>query len=123
MKEIIAIIRPNKVKNTKEALDAIGFPGMTVTPVLGRGKQRGIAGECSFNVSPELLAKGNSAGMKYIPKRMVSIMASDADVDAVVEAIVKVNQTPQIGDGRVFVCPIERAVRVRTGETGDEAVK
>lgn len=122
MKEVIAIIRPNKIAATKEALESLGFPGMTAVAVLGRGKQRGIAGECSFNIDPELLSKEQSSGMEYIPKRMMTLTVNNNDVDKVVTAIMKVNRTAQIGDGRIFVCPIENAVRVRTREEGEKAI-
>jgi nitrogen regulatory protein PII 2 len=122
VQEVIAIIRPNKIRAMKEALDKMGFPGMTAVAVLGRGKQRGIAGELRIDVKPDLLAKDKSAGMKYIPKRMVSIVVNDVDVEKIVKAVIAVNQTAEIGDGRVFVCPVEDALRVRTGETGAKAI-
>ncbi len=122
MKEIIAIIRPNKMTATKKALDNLGFPGMTASAVLGRGKQRGISGEVRIDIRPELLAKEKSAGMKYIPKRMMSVVVGDDEVDKVVNVLIEVNQTSQIGDGRIFVCPIENAIRVRTREEGYEAI-
>lgn len=122
MKEIIAIIRPKKVEATKEALEQLGFPGLTAVSVLGRGKQRGIAGEVNFDISPEFLARGKSAGMKYIPKRLLSIVVKDAQVEEVVNTIIKINQTAVIGDGKIFVCPIDDALRVRTDEKGNSAL-
>ncbi|GAB6126220.1 P-II family nitrogen regulator [Humidesulfovibrio idahonensis] len=122
MKEIIAIIRPKKVRATKEALEATGFPCFLAVSVLGRGHQRGIAGEIACEIPTELHGQGKSGGMKYIPKRMLSIIVPDANVDTVVEAVVKANQTAQIGDGKIFICPIEDAVRVRTDETGESAI-
>ena len=122
MKEIIAIIRPRKIGATKSALEAMGHPSMTAAPVLGRGRQRGIAGEVNIDFRPELLGQGKSGGMKYIPKRLLSIIVPDADVDKVVQTIIKVNQSAQIGDGKIFICPIENALRVRTDEQGDQAV-
>ena len=121
MKEIIAIIRPNKVNPTKEALDKLGLPSITAEAVLGRGRQRGIAGEVNCEIPASLM--GKSGGMKYIPKRLVRAIVTDADVDSVVQVIIKVSQTAQIGDGKIFICPIEDAVRIRTGETGNNAVK
>ncbi|HHW45104.1 nitrogen fixation protein NifHD [Desulfofundulus thermobenzoicus] len=120
MKEIYAVIRPNKIGATKEALAILGFPGMTAVKVVGRGKQRGILGEVSFNIDPELLK--TTGGMKYVPKRLVYLVVDDADVPLVVAVIIKINRTGQIGDGRIFVCPVEEAVRVRTGERGKEAI-
>ena len=123
MKEIIAIIRPNKVGHTKDALDKLGFPSITAIPVLGRGRQRGIAGEINVDIKPEILAQGRSGGMKYIPKRMMLMIVCSADVDLVVKTIMKINQTAHIGDGKIFICPVENAVRVRTSEEGEVAVK
>jgi nitrogen regulatory protein PII 2 len=121
MKEIIAIIRPKKIGATRDALEQLGFPSMTATAVSGRGMQRGIAKE----VTPPVLVKGDSGrggGMKYVPKRLLSIVVQDADADVVVRAIIEVNQTAQIGDGKIFVCPLDDALRVRTGEQSESAV-
>lgn len=122
MKEIIAIIRPRKVSSTKEALDALGYPSITATAVLGRGKQRGIANEVSFPVNPALRHASKSLGMKFIPKRYIFLVAEDEHVAEIVDTLVKINQTGQVGDGKIFVCPIENSVRVRTGETGNAAL-
>jgi len=123
MKEVTAIVRPNKISATKDALDKIGFPAVTAIPVLGKGKQRGISGELNFCIQPRLLAKRHSTGMKYIPKRLLSVIVNDEDVDLVVKAIVEVNQTAQIGDGRIFVESIDEVIRIRTGEKGELALK
>ena len=120
MKEIIAIIRPKKIGKTKEILASLGFPAMTAAKVLGRGKQKGLANEVSFEVSPELTAQ--AGGMKYIPKRLVSVVVSDENVALVVGVIIKANHTGEIGDGRVFVCPVDDAVRIRTRERGSDAI-
>lgn len=122
MKELIVIIRPNKMTATKEALDALGYPSMTVSPVLGRGKQRGIAGEVKITSESVLAAAHSGTGMKYIPKRLLNLIVQDEDVDLVVNTLIKINQTGQVGDGRIFICPIEDALRVRTGETGIRAI-
>ncbi len=120
MKEIIAIIRPKQVGPTKKSLEKLGFPSMTAISVLGRGRQRGIASEVNYEVSPAIL--GKSGGMKYIPKRLLSIIVANRYVDTVVKTIIDINQTAQIGDGKIFVCPVDDALRVRTGETGDSAI-
>lgn len=121
MKEIIAIIRPNKIAATKDVLTALGFPAMTAYRVMGRGKQKAIIGEVSFDIDkPELLEVEGS--MRYIPKRLMNIIVPDDDASLVVEAIMRVNQTGQNGDGKIFVCPIEDAIRVRTQEKGEEAL-
>jgi len=122
MKEIITVIRPGKVSQTKEELEKPGFPGITALSVLGRGRQRGIAGEISCDLPLALLGKGKPGGMKYIPKRLISLIVCDADVDAVVQTILQVNRTGQIGDEKVFICPVDPAVRVRTNEEGETAI-
>ncbi|HWQ49858.1 MAG TPA: P-II family nitrogen regulator [Methanosarcina sp.] len=125
MKEIIAIIRPKKVVPTKEALEELGVPSLTAIPVLGRGKQKGIASELNIDIRPEVLVQGIKAGrqyMEYIPKRLFSIIVRDEDVDTIVETIIKVNQSAEIGDGRIFICPVNDAIRVRTDEQGNSAI-
>jgi len=122
MKEIIIIIRPKKVGQTKDALEKLGFVGLTAISVLGRGNQKGIAGELSCDIRPNDLTQGRQGGMQYIPKRLLSIIVRDIDVDIVVKAIMEVNQTEQIGDGKVFVCPVDDAMRISTNEEGDKAL-
>jgi nitrogen regulatory protein PII 2 len=122
MKEITAIIRPKKVGATKCALERLGFPSLTAEAVLGRGRQRGIASEVNIDLPPELLSQGKSGGMKYVPKRMLTLVVPDDDVDAVITTIINVNQTAQVGDGKIFVSLIDDALRVRTGEQGDKAI-
>ncbi len=122
MKEIIAIIRPKKMGATKDALEKLGFPGMTAVAVLGRGRQRGIAGEVNVEIRPELLSQVKSGGMKYIPKRFFSLVVQDDDADIIVKTIININQTAQVGDGKIFICPIDDALRIRTGEQGESAV-
>lgn len=123
MKELIVIIRPNKMSATKEALDALGYPSMTVSQVLGRGKQRGIAGEVKVTEGSDLeIIPPPETAMKYIPKRLLNLIVQDEDVELVVKTILRINQTGKVGDGRIFICPIEDAIRVRTGERGDVAI-
>lgn len=122
MKEIVAIIRPRKVRATKDALEQLGFPSLTALAVIGRGRQRGIAAEVNYEFSPELLGQGKSGGMKYVPKRLLTLVVDDDDADRVVQTIIRVNQTAQIGDGKVFVCPVDDALRVRTDEVGPQAI-
>ncbi|MBI4814035.1 MAG: P-II family nitrogen regulator [Methanobacterium sp.] len=121
MKEITAIIRPNKINKTKKVLDTLGFPAMTAQRVLGRGKQKAIIGEVTMDIDKTKLHEKEGT-MRYIPKRMLTLLVPDQDVSLVVEAIMRVNQTGQKGDGRIFVSPIEEAIRVRTGENGDKAI-
>ncbi|MEW6458936.1 MAG: P-II family nitrogen regulator [Bacillota bacterium] len=120
MKEIIAVIRPNKMQATKDELARIGFPSLTAAKVLGRGKQKGLAAEVAFELPAELAAQ--EGGMRWIPKRMISLVVPSGDVPKVVAALIRVNRTGEIGDGRIFISPVEAAVRLRTGERGDQAL-
>ncbi|HMK53650.1 MAG TPA: P-II family nitrogen regulator [Methanobacteriaceae archaeon] len=121
MKEIIAIIRPNKMGRTKDVLDSLGFPSMTANRVLGRGKQKAILNEVTFEIKEANLLE-EEGSMRYIPKRLISLVVPEEDASLVVEAMMKVNHTGQIGDGKIFVCPIEDAIRVRTKENGEKAI-
>lgn len=121
MKEILAIIRPNKMTKTKDVLDALGSPAMSAIRVMGRGKQKAILNEVSLDIEEPKLVKAEG-NMRYIPKRMISLVVPDEDVSLIVEAIMKINHTGQIGDGKIFVCPINDVFRVRTRESGDAAI-
>jgi len=120
MKEVVAIIRLNKIQPTKEALAAAGYPSMTVDRVMGRGKQKGLHLTPPATLNPQHPPPGMS--MKYIPKRMITMIVEDECVDEVVDIIMNSNRTGQIGDGRIFILPVEEAIRIRTAETGDEAL-
>jgi len=126
LKEIIAIIRPNKVSKTAKALEAVGFPALTVMKCFGRGKQRGYLDVNLPDVidMKKIVEEGEKQGlyMKYIPKRLLSIVVNDEDVPLVVGIIMKVNRTGNIGDGKIFVLPVEDAIRIRTGESGESAI-
>lgn len=123
MKEIIAFIRPCRMNETKKKLDELDIPSVTAMPVLGRGHQRGLNPILNdIDVSKDVLMKAHVSGMKFVPKRMLVIVAKDENVDSIVEAIVKSNKTGYIGDGKIFVCPTDNALRVRTNESGDIAL-
>jgi nitrogen regulatory protein PII 2 len=127
MKEIIAIVRRHQVPSSKKALEEAGFNALTIQSVEGHGKQKG-AGGWAVEVDPPLspLLKNQvlvqDALMKWIPKRMLTLVVQDAEVDKAVEALIKANQTGHIGDGKIFVCPLAEILRVRTGESGPRAV-
>ncbi|MCL5291320.1 MAG: P-II family nitrogen regulator [Actinobacteria bacterium] len=124
MKEIIAIIRRTKVHETKTALDGIGYPSMSISSVYGRGKQMGIMSEIDPEMSklvPEF--EGSDPIARFIPKRMLTMVVDDASVEPLVNAIIRVNQTGNYGDGKIFVLPIGTVVRVRTGEAGENALR
>lgn len=137
MKEIIAVIRRDKLPATKDALEAIGFPSMSIHSVDGRGKQRGDIqgacdpdGYCEFESSVKMKPTPSSYALEhtlpkvalYVPKRMLTIIVPDDMVQPVVKAIIGANKTGQHGDGRVFVAPIEEARMIRTGAVGTKAV-
>jgi nitrogen regulatory protein P-II 1 len=112
MKKIEAVIKPFKLDEVKEALHEIGVQGMTVTEVKGFGRQKGHTE----------LYRGAEYVVDFLPKIKLEIAVSDDLVDKVVEAIATSANTGRIGDGKIFVLPLEQAVRIRTGERGDEAL-
>lgn len=126
MKEIIAFIRRHQVPVTKKALEEAGFPALTIQSVEGRGKQGGIGGWAA-EVDPELNAVmskelADETRISWIPKRMLNLVVQDDEAEEAVSVIVKANQTGHVGDGKIFICPLKEVIRVRTGETGTEAV-
>jgi nitrogen regulatory protein PII 2 len=120
MKEILAIIRPNKMEKTKKILDMLGYSGMTAVSAFGRGKQKALVNEVNFGMETDLDEEDGQ--MAYVPKRMLSIVVPDEDTNLIVEAVMKVNNTGKIGDGKIFICPISESIRVRTDERGEPAV-
>jgi nitrogen regulatory protein P-II 2 len=112
MKYIIAIIKPFKLEQVREALGALGIQGITVTEVKGHGRQRG---HTEFY-------RGAEYAVSFVPKVKLEVAVETEVVDRAIEAIQTAAQTGQIGDGKVFVLPLEKAVRVRTGETGAAAL-
>ena len=123
MKEVMAIIRMNKINQTKKALAEAGIPSVHARECLGRGK--GLVdldilkgAEAGYEEAISLL--GNS--QRLIPKRMVSVVVPDKLVQRAVSSIIATNRTGKAGDGKVFVLPVLDSVRIRTGETGDETL-
>ena len=112
MKKIEAIIKPFKLDEVREALSEIGVMGMTATEVKGFGRQKGHTE----------LYRGAEYIVDFLPKIKLDIVANDKIVNKVVEAITKTAQTGKIGDGKIFIYDVEQAIRIRTGEKGDEAV-
>ena len=123
MKEVMAIIQLNKMEATKDALEVIGISSFTAYKASGRGKQKGlqIPHPTPLDERDEREERDEKR-MKYIPKRMISVMVEDEFVPAVVAVITKVNRTGNYGDGRIFVSPMEESVRIRTGERGSVAI-
>jgi nitrogen regulatory protein P-II 1 len=112
MKKIEAIIKPFKLDEVREALSEIGIMGMTATEVKGFGRQKGHTE----------LYRGAEYIVDFLPKIKLDIVVNDKIVNKVTEAIIKTAQTGKIGDGKIFIYDIEQAIRIRTGEKGDEAV-
>ncbi len=112
MKLVSAIIKPFKLDDVREALSEIGVQGITVTEVKGFGRQKGHTE----------LYRGAEYVVDFLPKVKVEVGVSDELLDRAIEAISKAANTGKIGDGKIFVTPLEQAIRIRTGETGDDAI-
>jgi len=112
MKKVEAIVKPFKLEDIKEALSEIGIQGMTVTEVKGFGRQKGHTE----------IYRGSEYTVDFLPKVKLEIVVDDEQVDGVIDKITSTANTGKIGDGKVFVSPIEEAVRIRTGEKGPDAV-
>ena len=112
MKLVIAIIKPFKLEDVRDALTAIGVRGMTVTEVKGYGRQKGHTE----------IYRGAEYAVNFLPKVRIEVAVATDEADKVVEAISAAAKTGQIGDGKIFVAPIDQAVRIRTGETDADAL-
>jgi nitrogen regulatory protein P-II 2 len=112
MKLITAIIKPFKLEEVRDALSRVGVLGMTITEVKGYGRQKGHTE----------LYRGAEYAVNFLPKIRIEVVVPDEDADKIVEAIGSAAKTGQIGDGKIFVTPIEQALRIRTGETGADAL-
>ena len=112
MKIVMAIIKPFKLEEVRDALTAIGVHGLTVTEVKGYGRQKGHTE----------IYRGAEYAVSFLPKIKIEVVVPSGTVDKAVEAIVRTARTGQIGDGKIFVSPVDHAVRVRTGETDDSAI-
>jgi nitrogen regulatory protein P-II 1 len=112
MKKVEAIIQPFRLEPVKEAMHAISVKGMTVTEVKGFGTQKGL----------REVYRGMEYQVDFLPKVKIEVVTSDDKVQTVVEAIIKNARTGRIGDGKIFIYPVAEVIRIRTGETGDEAV-
>lgn len=121
MKEITAIIRMNKVKKTVEALSDCGYPSFTVRQVMGRGKQKGLCYEFDPPL-PEQEGVDSKNCIRFIPKRMFTIVVDAVNADKVIQRIIGANQTGHAGDGKIFVSDITESMRIRTAEIGDATV-
>ncbi|UCD56025.1 MAG: P-II family nitrogen regulator [Candidatus Hydrogenedentota bacterium] len=112
MKKVEAIIKPFKLEEVKEALSSIGIKGLTVTEAKGFGRQKGH----------KELYRGAEYEIEFLPKVKLEIVVSDSELENVIEAIVSSARTGRLGDGKVFVNPVEEVIRIRTGERGEDAI-
>jgi len=112
MKKVEAIIKPFKLEEVKDALADLGIEGMTVSEVKGFGRQKGHTE----------IYRGSEYTVDFLPKIKIEVVLADASLEGALAAIVKAAKTGKIGDGKVFVSPVEEAIRIRTDETGDNAV-
>ena len=112
MKKILAIIRPNKLKAVKNALEEIGCHGMTVRDVKGRGRQLGVTENY----------RGRDYRIDLLPKTEIEIVTRETDVEDIVQTIIETAKTGDIGDGKIFISSVEEVIRIRTGERGDKAI-
>jgi nitrogen regulatory protein P-II 1 len=112
MKLVVAIVKPFKVEDVKEALREVGIAGLTVTEARGFGRQRGHTE----------VYRGAEYQVDFVPKSRIEVMVDDAQLDGVVDAIVKSARTGKIGDGKIAILPLEDVIRIRTGESGTEAI-
>jgi nitrogen regulatory protein PII len=112
MKQIVAIIKPHKLDDVKQSLQEAGVQGITVSEARGFGRQRGQTE----------VYRGAEYKVEFLPKLRIEIAVSDDMVDRVIDAIVGATRTGEIGDGKIFVLPLEEAIRIRTGERGNDAL-
>lgn len=112
MKKIEAIIRPEKVDDVRKAIEAVGYPGLTITEAEGHGKQKGVTQQW----------RGETYRVEFLPKVKLELVVGDADVEKIVKAIIAAAKTGQVGDGKIFVSDVRDAIKIRTGERGQEAL-
>ena len=112
MKKIEAIIRPERLDLVRHALDEIASPGLMITEIEGQGKQKGITRQW----------RGKEYKVEFLPKIKIEIIVKDKDVGCITKAIIEAAYTGSIGDGKIFVYPVENAIRIRTREEGESAI-
>lgn len=112
MKKIEAVVRPEKVTPILRALEKVGYVGVMVTEIQGHGKQKGLTQQW----------RGEKYRVEFLPKVKMEIVVKDSEVKAITQTIVEVARTGEIGDGKIFISPIEDIIRIRTDEHGEEAI-
>jgi nitrogen regulatory protein P-II 1 len=112
MKLVVAVIKPHRVEPVTDALHALNIEGMTITEVRGHGRQRGHTE----------VYRGGEYNVDFLPKSEVKVLVHDSDAEKIANTIIEAARTGKIGDGKLWILPIEMAVRIRTGEVGDDAI-
>lgn len=112
MKKIEAIIRPGKLDDLHTELEEAGFAGITVTEVRGYGRQKGH----------KEIYRGSEYNLEFVPKVKIELICPDESVEKAIELIIKLSKTGKIGDGKIFIIPVEDTIRIRTGESGETAL-
>lgn len=112
MKKIEAVIRPEKLDDVRKAIEDVGYPGITITEAQGHGKQKGVVQQW----------RGETYRVEFLPKIKLEMVVGDADVEAIIKAIIKAAKTGSVGDGKIFVSDVKDVIKIRTGERGDAAI-
>lgn len=112
MKKIEAVIRPEKLDDVRKAIEAVGYPGLTITEAQGHGKQKGVVQQW----------RGETYRVEFLPKIKLELVVGDGDVEAIVQAIIKAAKTGSVGDGKIFVSDVKDVIKIRTGERGESAI-
>ena len=112
MKKIEAIIRPEKLDDVRKAIEAVGYPGITITEAEGHGRQRGVVQQW----------RGETYRVDFLPKVKLELVVADSDADRIIQAIIKAAKTGSVGDGKIFVSDVRDVIKIRTGERGDPAL-
>ena len=112
MKKIEAIIRPEKLDEVRKAIEAVGYPGLTITEAEGHGKQKGVVQQW----------RGETYRVEFLPKVKLELVVGDADVERIIQAIIKSAKTGNVGDGKIFISDVKDAIKIRTGERGEGAL-
>jgi nitrogen regulatory protein P-II 1 len=112
MKKIEAIIRPEKLDEVRKAIEAVGYPGLTITEAEGHGKQKGVVQQW----------RGETYRVEFLPKVKLELVVADSDVERIVQAIIKSAKTGSVGDGKIFVSDVRDVIKIRTGERGEGAL-
>ena len=112
MKKIEAIIRPHNLESVHTALQEAGFPGLTVSEVRGYGRQKGH----------KEIYRGSEYNLEFVPKVKIEMVCKDEMIESAISIIIKLAKTGQVGDGKIFISPIEEAIRIRTEESGEDAL-